>query len=201
VETCGWQYLAELIIYNRELTDSERRQVEAYLSQKWGLGVYKRTNGESANVRLNAGSTLDLNGNNCGLGALSGSGTVENAGELRVAKIDVGEPGAGDAKMDVDGDLTIADGGEWKVTSGGGPLAVSGTLSFEGAVTFDLLELDVGAEAVDGAVCLATAAEYGALPGRSAISAVGGKHPVYLFVNGGKLYLRVVPRGFTILVR
>jgi hypothetical protein len=201
VETCGWQYLAELIIYNRELTDSERRQVEAYLSRKWGLGVYKRTNGESANVRLNAGSTLDLNGNNCGLGALSGSGTVENAGELRVAKIDVGEPGAGEAKMDVDGDLTIADGGEWKVTSGGGPLAVSGTLSFEGAVTFDLLELDVGAEAVDGAVCLATAAEYGALPGRSAISAVGGKHPVYLFVNGGKLYLRVVPRGFTILVR
>lgn len=201
VETCGWQYLAELVIYDRELTVAERTEVEAYLSQKWGLGVYKRTNGASADLVLQSGSKLDLAGNSCGLGVLSGSGTVDNADELRVTGLDVGTAGGGAAQLSVYGDLTIADGGVWKVTAGDGPLAVCGRLSFEGAVTFDLSELDVEVEATDGVVCLASATSFGTLPARDLVSAVGAKHPVRLFVRDGRLYLRVEPKGFLIKIR
>ena len=78
VDYMGSQRLAEVLIYNRKLTDEETRSVEAYLAQKWR---YKGTNAETTNsveVVLGDGTSLDLGGNRQYLASLSGSGSVKN---------------------------------------------------------------------------------------------------------------------------
>ena len=73
----GNQRLAEVIIYDRVLTDAERLQNEAYLRDKWSIGLHKSTV-NSASVELAAGAVLDCGGTNQYVAAISGAGTVTN---------------------------------------------------------------------------------------------------------------------------
>ncbi|MCQ2391161.1 MAG: hypothetical protein MJ240_07040 [Kiritimatiellae bacterium] len=87
----GQQRLAEVIFYNRSLTDAERAQNRNYLSRKWGLGVQEAAV-NAATVTLAAGATLDCGGTNQYVHALGGSGTV--VGDISVGQLlcDYAEP-------------------------------------------------------------------------------------------------------------
>ncbi len=79
----GQGNLAEVILFNRALTQAERISVEAYLRAKWFLS------GEASalaadTVTLAAGAVLDLDGTRQALAGLSGSGLVTN-GTLAVS--------------------------------------------------------------------------------------------------------------------
>ena len=73
----GNQRLAEVIIYDRVLTDAERLQNEAYLRDKWSIGLHKSTV-NSASVELAAGAVLDCGGTNQYVAAISGAGAIVN---------------------------------------------------------------------------------------------------------------------------
>lgn len=67
-------YLAEIIIYNRQLTRIERRQIEQYLSNKWGISIatLSYTMPTTVNITLQtlsytnntANAIISVNGNN-----------------------------------------------------------------------------------------------------------------------------------------
>ena len=73
----GAQRLAEVIIYDRALTEAERLQNEAYLRAKWSIGLHKSAQNE-ASVALASGAVLDCGGTNQYVAVLSGAGTVTN---------------------------------------------------------------------------------------------------------------------------
>ena len=77
-EPNGWQALAEVIAYDRILTDEERLAVETYLSRKWGLGIYAKGDGKSVSVELAEGAKLDLAGGELAMSGVSGAGRVVN---------------------------------------------------------------------------------------------------------------------------
>ena len=113
VDYMGSQRLAEVLIYNRKLTDEETRSVEAYLAQKWR---YKGTNAETTNsveVVLGADASLDLGGNRQYLASLSGSGSVKN-GLLAAGRLTVDAAGdehpvfAADARFSVERGMRVS---------------------------------------------------------------------------------------------
>lgn len=68
--------IGEVLVYDRALDAAERQAVEAYLSHKWlGAGVPGRLPA-TANITLEAGATLDLNGQAQALAGLTGVGAV-----------------------------------------------------------------------------------------------------------------------------
>jgi len=75
--------LAEVILFNRALTATERGDVEAYLKSKWFGSASTATSGV-AKVSLAANATLDLDGGAASINGLSGSGLVTN-GTLAVS--------------------------------------------------------------------------------------------------------------------
>lgn len=148
VTRTGGQKLAEVLIYNRVLTETERRDVEAYLAYKWFNRVnngYRMTQvTDVQTVTLAQGSTLTM-ANASGTFKISGSGTV-TGGLVRVSEVspntngitfasgltlvdgavvkraaDGATPNAG--KVTVLGGLTVLGGGTLNVTS------VSGNVS------------------------------------------------------------------------
>ncbi len=82
--------LAELLVYNWTLLDSERRQVERYLIEKWGLGALP----DGGDITVAADGVLDLNGGSQDLGALKDAGgsggTVLNGAAGTAATLIVG---------------------------------------------------------------------------------------------------------------
>ena len=80
-EYSGHQRLAELICYDRRLSDAERKKVECYLSAKWLNGMHP----VAKNVQMNiaSGAVLDLDGGTQWFAGLSGAGSVQN-GTLKV---------------------------------------------------------------------------------------------------------------------
>ena len=109
----GCQRLAEVLIYNRRLTDEETRSVEAYLARKWR---FKGTNADVANsvdVVLGDDTSLDLGGNRQYLASLSGAGSVKN-GVLAVGSLvvdaaddDIRPVFAADAALSVESGMRI----------------------------------------------------------------------------------------------
>lgn len=75
---CGFQRLAEVLIYNRILTDEEMSGAESYLAQKYGLsvGAVERQFVNDLHLVLAAGATLECNGRMRYLASIEGSGTV-----------------------------------------------------------------------------------------------------------------------------
>ena len=76
--------VAEVIAYDRQLTEEERLSVERYLQAKWGLADIRE--GTSSNVlpvgtdvTVAAGAVLDLAGGQHEIASLSGAGTVVNS--------------------------------------------------------------------------------------------------------------------------
>lgn len=71
----GNQNLAEVIFYDRVLTEEERLSTEAYLAVKWGLAMSAEV---ACDVDVSHGATLDLCGKELTMSSLKGSGTIEN---------------------------------------------------------------------------------------------------------------------------
>jgi hypothetical protein len=74
----GSQRLAEVLIYNRKLTDAERATTENYLRRKWSYKGTQMATTNAAAVSVAAGAMLDLSGTNQYVAAISGAGTVTN---------------------------------------------------------------------------------------------------------------------------
>ena len=72
----GHQQLAEVLLYDRRLSDEEREQVEAYLRCKWNQGMHAKAVG--AEIVLAADAALDLDGGVQTVGRISGTGTIGN---------------------------------------------------------------------------------------------------------------------------
>jgi hypothetical protein len=78
----GGQSLAEVLIYNLTLSDSERMAVESYLSAKWGFTQTMPTN--AVNLEIEAGATVAGEGK-VYFASVSGAGSVE--GDLTVGRL------------------------------------------------------------------------------------------------------------------
>ncbi len=71
----GNQNLAEVIIYDRVLTEEERLATETHLAVKWGLLM----SGEvTCGVEVASGATVDLGGNEVAMTSVTGGGAVSN---------------------------------------------------------------------------------------------------------------------------
>lgn len=208
-DRCGCLYLSEALFYDRVLTDAECRQVEAYLSRKWQLGVYH--DDVSANpprIALSAGSSLDLNGREHELKALSGKGTVSD-GTAIVGDLTAGESVAALETLTADGDFEFADGATWHLTFNDDGtldlLSVGGKLTFGKAMTVDLDNLTRTPE-VPFAVKIAEAATYGHADELMNVTFADGNIDenivrARLRLRADGVYLTVKPRGFSLIMR
>ena len=79
----GGQSLAEVLIYNRTLSDEERLAVEAYLASKWGFA--QRSNINSVDLNVSEGAIVDCGGNIQYFKSISGAGSV--AGDVSVGTL------------------------------------------------------------------------------------------------------------------
>jgi autotransporter-associated beta strand protein len=70
--------VAEILVYDRRLTDLERQTVEASLMAKWFSATSGSVLPQAAAVSVAAGATLDLSAGAITLGSLSGGGSVSN---------------------------------------------------------------------------------------------------------------------------
>jgi autotransporter-associated beta strand protein len=133
----GGQQIAEILLYDRPLSDEERQQVEAYLRYKWfGIGEVSAARdilptGTAVNI-TSSGATLDLNGVNQTIGSLAG---VSGSRVLMGA--------AGGNTFTVGGDNSSTDfagtieGGGSLLKSGTGAFTLSGSNSYTGSTTID----------------------------------------------------------------
>ena len=139
----GCQRLAEVLIYNRKLADSERTAIEEYLRLKWKFGNVHPSSTNSMSIALSEGAVLDLGGNEQYVAALSGAGVVSNgvlyAGTLAADPTATAQP-AFDAtsslaigpgqRVVVSNAVSVASGTTIPVMTG----AVSGTENLSSAV-------------------------------------------------------------------
>jgi hypothetical protein len=133
VSRSGNQSHAEVLIYNRVLTETERLQNEGYLMSKWLKDPFIPT---GTTLTVLAGGVLDLNGHSQEVATLKGNGSVSN-GTLVVANaIDL--TNAVTSAIAVQGNLTMKPGAELRIdraATDSDVVAVSGTLKIEGANT------------------------------------------------------------------
>ena len=137
----GNQSHAEVLIYDRVLTESERLQTEDYLSQKWfGVGgALQNPMPVGSAVTVLSGATLDLSGCSQEIASLKGSGSVINGTLVVTSSIDLTN-GVVQATA-INASLTLAPGTELRVdhtTSASDIVVVSGTLKLQGANTVRL---------------------------------------------------------------
>lgn len=171
----GRQRLAELIVYDRIVTDEERAQIEAYLAAKWGLQQKAVVN--SATVSLAADATLKTSGNQY-VGKLAGSGTVDGdvtAGTLVAA--------VGADPLTVTGTFTIAAGIQIELR---GLANVTGDLK-------------------DTVITVLQAGEIDGIENRSSVVFTGDEVPegysARLRVVDGKVLVTFKPKGVMLIVR
>lgn len=126
--------IGEVIAFDHELSEDEKKAVEQYLSVKWGVydaaGIWPEADGdmleggavlaESAKVTLVADAVLDLNGATQTIAALAGAGLVTNSSP-RAAVLTVTGPcdftgviaanvtlvASGTVRGEVDGELVV----------------------------------------------------------------------------------------------
>lgn len=137
----GKQSHAEVLLYDRVLTEAERQQVEEYLAWKWlGVGTpVQNPLSASSSVAVLPGATFDLNGQGQSLVRLSGGGSVANGSLIITGAIDLTN-GMVQATA-VNPNLALAPGAALRVdhtASASDVVNVSGTLKIEGANTVRL---------------------------------------------------------------
>ncbi len=129
----GGQRLAEVLIYDRKLSDAERLQVETYLQQKWGFAPYRVSNESQADFTVAEGATLALGGTSQPVKSVSGNGTISD-GTLEVqGNISAGTDAVTPGVLTVDGDLTFGANSVWTIdlaADAADKIIVNGTCTF-----------------------------------------------------------------------
>lgn len=132
----GGQRLAEVIIYNRPLTEAERLATEAYLMQKWyGAPATGGVLPSGTALQIQGGATLDLNGT---------SQTVASLADYGGSGGTVANTGSANSTLTVNGAASTAFSGTLQdgptntlalVKQGPGTLALSGASTYSGGTT------------------------------------------------------------------
>jgi hypothetical protein len=119
-----WGDVAEIIVYNRQFDEDERKFVEAYLAKKWGVDIGLGEQDKlvdllppQSDVSVAEGATLELNGADQSFTSLSGAGDIVNNSEtvsvvtLSSGALDgfAGTVG-GNITLKIIGDVTIPEG-------------------------------------------------------------------------------------------
>jgi autotransporter-associated beta strand protein len=133
VPRSGYQLHAEVLIYDRVLTEAERLQNEGYLMGKWLTDPFIPT---GSTLTVLSGGVLDLNGHSQEVAILNGNGTVSNGTLVVASAIDLTNEVA--AAFAVSGNLTLKPGAALRIdksASGSDQVAVDGKLTVQGANT------------------------------------------------------------------
>ncbi len=141
----GKQSHAEVLLYDRVLTDTERQQVEDYLSWKWFAVGTPAANPlpVTSSITVLPGATVNLNGQSQSLVTLSGGGTVSNGALLISGAVDLTNGVV--QTTSVNGNLTLTPSAALRVdksASDSDQVAVQGALTIQGANTVHLETLD-----------------------------------------------------------
>lgn len=169
----GHQVLAEVILYNRRLSEAERLAVEAHLQAKWG---FVQTNtAVSAAVHVGAGASLDLGGKRQCLSHLESEGAVVN-GTLALETL-------------------VADAAK-------APLALTGTLEIAAGQKVEVRNL-AALPAEENLIPIVRADAYAGLENLETAVFSGEETPVpaKLVVRKGLLCARVRGKGMLMIVR
>ena len=173
--------IAEVVAYDRHLTENERKTIERLLFAKWGIKdvtvpVYTNLLPVATALTVDAGATVDLAGGSHEIASLSGSGTVINSsGHRAVLRLNSGTSAFsgtldGNVYLEVGEDAVLdLGGGTIRVSAVGGSGAIVngtvivtdrilpggenavGTLSFGKAPVVEGATLEIEANAEDGA--------------------------------------------------
>ena len=173
--------IAEVVAYDRHLTENERKTIERLLFAKWGIKdvtvpVYTNLLPVATALTVDAGATVDLAGGSHEIASLSGSGTVINSsGHRAVLRLNSGTSAFsgildGNVYLEVGADAVLdLGGGTIRVAAVGGSGAIVngtvivtdrilpggenavGTLSFGKAPVVEGATLEIEANAKDGA--------------------------------------------------
>lgn len=128
----GRQRLAEVLFYDRRLSEDEVRATEAYLSRKWNVSVPAASAENNLTVLLSAGTSLEM-GELAHLAGLGGVGAV--TGDVAPGRLIVDF--AADGYLDVGGKFTISPGMEIEVRNVAEAPADSGWVRVLDADEFD----------------------------------------------------------------
>ena len=201
----GGQRLAEVLIYDRCLSESERLANETYLCQKWGVGDMHASATNLATVRVAADAVFDLSGTNQYVAAISGDGEVRN-GSLQAAGLDAGMDGVG--SLTVNGDLALANGTTWRIDLNGNVAdltAVTGTCTFGSPLTVELHGVGTVANLARTSYIVLTAGAYGSAASLTDAVFTGDSVPAALTpsvrVTPGGVRLSFCPHGTLIMFR
>lgn len=139
------QRLGEVLIFDRMLSDLERRQVELYLHHKWGFSYFRASGESNADFDVASGATLSLGGETQPVRSVCGNGAVSN-GTLEVQRaISAGDAAGTPGELAVKGDLTLGDGCVWTIDLANGAadkIVVDGTCTFADPQRIALNNLD-----------------------------------------------------------
>jgi hypothetical protein len=119
-----WGDVAEIIVYNRQFDEDERKFVEAYLAKKWGVDIGLGEQDKlvdllppQSDVSVAEGATLELNGADQSFTSLSGAGDIVNNSEtVSVVTLSSGALDgfagtiSGNIMLKIIGDVTIPEG-------------------------------------------------------------------------------------------
>ena len=173
----GSQRLAEVVLYNKRLTDAELSAGQAYLRIKWGLDAFQRSMTNHVSVVVADGAALDLGGGEQYFESISGAGVVSN-GTLSVAKL-VADPLS--APPSLDGTFSASEGIE---------VEISNFSSVGDSLRIPVLECG----SVDNAELLRTAEFTGDLSWT-------GMYKAKLVYADGVVYVQFKPRGMILIVK
>ena len=123
--------IAELLVYDRALSDEERKSVEAYLQAKWRYGGDFSS---GAVLSVAQGGTLDLNGIGQHAGSLGDAGTggglvINSASSAAVLSVE------GDDDTVFSGSIADGNGAVALEKAGTGVLTLTGTHTYSGTTT------------------------------------------------------------------
>ena len=196
----GGQRLAEFVIYDRILTEEERRAAEVYMRAKWFGEVPEGyfLDGSVPLLEVLAGGTVDAGGQARSVGTLRGDGVVSNGTLVVTDTLDVGGDSVGTLGVDglelASGCVVFVDisGGSADSVSAGGTVTFgsSGTVEIRGDTSAGSYDLFV-ADAVGGAANLGGWQVTGLPTGMS------GK----LQLSGSTVVLAIHAQGTVIMVR
>ena len=138
--------IAEIIVYDRVLTDEEHEALERYFAGRWDLPVSENVSTNilpvSTGLEIASGATVELAGGYQQLSTLSGGGTLANGG-LRQATVVLSSglstftgTVVGDVYLEIAAGATLDLGGGSITVSaiGGSGSVVNGTVTVTGAV-------------------------------------------------------------------